>query len=143
MLVRGSSLPQSEENNKYYDIRQTTATNTTVDFDLNPRLITNSMDMTLFITNSANDTVIAIPLSYWAGQAAYLIGDADDNGVVDARDRMLFSRYLAKWDGYDASVINMGAMDINGDGSVTTKDRVILSRYLAKWGREYSSYFDQ
>ena len=58
MLVRGSSLPQSEENNKYYDIRQTTATNTTVDFDLNPRLITNSMDMTLFITNSANDTVI-------------------------------------------------------------------------------------
>ena len=101
------------------------------------------MDMTLFITNSANDMVIAIPLSYWAGQAAYLIGDADDNGAVNAIDRMLFSRFLADWDGYDESVINMGAMDINGDGKKDAKDRVILSRYLAKWGGEFNSYFEQ
>lgn len=60
-------------------------------------------------------------------------GDVNRDGVVDTLDRMNISRYLANWDGYGASSINMSGADINGDGVVDTLDRMILNRYLANW----------
>lgn len=69
-------------------------------------------------------------------------GDADANGVVNARDRMTLTRYLAKWSGYET--IDTEASDVNGDGTVNAKDRMILTRYLAKWqGYEMLPYVEE
>jgi hypothetical protein len=64
----------------------------------------------------------------------------DGSGTVDATDRMILSRYLAKWDGYAAKIKSMDAADIDRNGLVEAKDRMILARYLAKWDG-YSQYF--
>ncbi len=62
-----------------------------------------------------------------------LLGDVDGNGTVNTRDRILLTRYLAGWEGYDEEDINLLAADVNQDGTVNTKDRIILTRYLANW----------
>jgi len=53
------------------------------------------------------------------------------DGQVNPQDRMLLTRYLARWNGYDA--IDLKASDVNMDGKVNPEDRMILTRYLAKW----------
>lgn len=60
-----------------------------------------------------------------------IYGDFDGNGTVNTKDRIQFSRYLAKWMGYKPA--NEKVLDLNEDGNVNTKDRIILSRHLAKW----------
>ena len=62
-----------------------------------------------------------------------LYGDVNHDGKVNTLDRMVLTRYLAKWDAYPESSIDMKAADVNNDGRVNTLDRVILTRYLAKW----------
>jgi hypothetical protein len=62
-----------------------------------------------------------------------LIGDVNSDGKVNTQDRMILTRYLAKWSGYSEEDINMAAADVNCDGKVNTQDRMILTRYLAKW----------
>ena len=69
-----------------------------------------------------------------------IVGDVNQDGTVDATDRMILSRYLAKWDGYAAKIKSMDAADIDRNGLVEAKDRMILARYLAKWDG-YSQYF--
>ena len=69
-----------------------------------------------------------------------LRGDVNEDGTVDATDRMILARYLAKWDGYEAKIKSMDAADIDRDGNVNAKDRMILARYLAKW-TGYDQYF--
>ena len=71
----------------------------------------------------------------------YLVGDVDNDGKVTQKDRIMLSRYLAKWSGYK-TLPNVDAADVDKDGKVTSKDRIVLSRYLAKWGSEYSKYFE-
>lgn len=75
-------------------------------------------------------------------QPVYEKGDADGDGKVGTRDRILLSRYLAGWTGVAEIIKDMDALDINRDGKVNAKDRVILSRYLANWGAEYDKYFE-
>ena len=65
--------------------------------------------------------------------AIWLYGDATSDGVVDTLDRMAVSRYLANWEDYSESFINLVVADVNGDGVVDTLDRMILNRYLANW----------
>lgn len=72
---------------------------------------------------------------------SYKIGDVNGDGSVNTADRMILSRYIAKWDGYEEQIVDMRAADINGDGNVNTADRMILGRYLAKWDG-YESYFE-
>ena len=72
---------------------------------------------------------------------AYKIGDVNDDGKVNAQDRLILSRYIAKWDGYEERIVDMRAADVNCDGKVNAQDRLILSRYIAKWDG-YSSYFE-
>ncbi len=62
-----------------------------------------------------------------------LFGDVNDDGKVNTKDRILLTRYLAGWEGYDAEDVNLLAADVNQDGAVNTKDRIILTRYLANW----------
>lgn len=71
----------------------------------------------------------------------YMIGDLDGNGRVNAQDRLILNRYIAKWDGYAEMIVDMRAADIDGNGKVNAQDRLILSRYIAKWDG-YSSYFE-
>ena len=63
-----------------------------------------------------------------------LIGDVNNDGNVNTLDRVILTRYIAKWAEYPAESINMVAADVNCDGSVNTLDRVILTRYIAHWG---------
>jgi len=62
-----------------------------------------------------------------------LYGDVNGDGTVNNKDRLVLTRYLAKWTDYPAEVINMAAADVNADGTVNNKDRLILTRHLAKW----------
>lgn len=58
-------------------------------------------------------------------------GDVNGDGEIKAKDRMMLTRYLAKWLSYEN--INMTSADVNKDGEVNAKDRMILTRHLAKW----------
>ena len=69
-------------------------------------------------------------------------GDANGDNNVNMQDRIVLSRYLAKWPGYSQWSAFEGEMDVNGDNKVNAKDRMILSRYLANWGAPYNSYFE-
>ena len=60
-----------------------------------------------------------------------LYGDVNDDGEVNTPDRMILSRHLANWPGYET--INTEAADLNQDGEVDTLDRMILARHLANW----------
>ena len=62
-----------------------------------------------------------------------LLGDLNGDGMVGLGDKVLFSRYLANWTGYDESIINKEAADINGDGNIKYNDAAVLYRHLAKW----------
>ncbi len=72
---------------------------------------------------------------------AVMIGDVNADGKVNATDRRILARYLAKWSGYEEQIASWEAADINKDGKVNANDRRILARYLAKWGGEYDGYF--
>ena len=63
----------------------------------------------------------------------YIIGDVNGDGVVNARDRLDLSRWLAKWPEAIEKGINELAADVNGDGKVNNLDRVVLSRHVAHW----------
>ena len=72
---------------------------------------------------------------------AVMVGDVNADGKVNATDRRILARYLAKWTGYEGQITSWEAADINKDGKVNATDRRILARYLAKWGGEYDGYF--
>ncbi len=62
-----------------------------------------------------------------------IIGDVNGDGNVNNYDRLLLSRWLAKWpEAVEQGIIEVAA-DVNCDGKVNNLDRVILSRHLAHW----------
>ena len=63
----------------------------------------------------------------------YIVGDVNNDGVVNARDRLDLSRWIAKWPEAVEKGINELAADVNGDGRVNAQDRLILARHLAHW----------
>ena len=67
-----------------------------------------------------------------------LIGDVNGDGTVNALDRLLLTRWLAKWPEALAAGINEAAADVNCDGKVNSLDRLILTRHLAHW-EEYAT----
>ena len=62
-----------------------------------------------------------------------IYGDVNGDGKVNNLDRLVLSRWLAKWSEYIENGIDERAADVNCDGKVNSKDRLILARYLAKW----------
>ncbi len=68
-------------------------------------------------------------------------GDANGDGEINAKDRMMLTRHLAKWTGYES--VDMTAADVNNDGDVNAKDRMILTRHLAKWQGYETLPFDK
>ena len=62
-----------------------------------------------------------------------LYGDVNGDDKITALDNAYLARYLAKWTGYDDTMINTDAADVNGDNKITALDNAVLARYLAKW----------
>ena len=60
-------------------------------------------------------------------------GDANGDGVVNGVDLANVQRYVAEWDGYDETTLDLEALDLDGDGQVTARDAAILARHLAEW----------
>ena len=59
-------------------------------------------------------------------------GYSDGNGVQAPQDLIIFSRYLANWNGYD-NILYGANSDLDGDYKLTSVDLVILARSLANW----------
>ncbi len=57
-----------------------------------------------------------------------LLGDVNDDGVVDSRDLVRLRRYFAK----DGSVINALNSDVNEDGVVDSRDMTRLTKFFAQ-----------
>lgn len=87
-----------------------------------------------FYTEHFSDYVVASPRKS-------VLGDVNNDNEVNAKDRMMLTRYLAKWTGYEN--IDMTAADVNNDGEVNAKDRMILTRHLAKWQGYETLPFDK
>ncbi len=59
----------------------------------------------------------------------YLVGDVNDDDIINGKDVTLLLRHLADWD----VKINTKAADINADGDVNGQDVTHLMQYLAGW----------
>ena len=87
-----------------------------------------------FYTEHFSDYVVASPRKS-------ALGDINNDSEVNAKDRMMLTRHLAKWTGYEN--IDMTAADVNNDGDVNAKDRMVLTRHLAKWQGYETLPFDK
>ncbi|MBQ2679647.1 MAG: leucine-rich repeat protein, partial [Firmicutes bacterium] len=97
-------------------------------------------DVKLYVVDDNDRKVAEVQEDGTEVEIACMIGDINDDGDVTQTDKLILSRYLAKWDGYASKILNWDAADINGDSDVTQTDKLILSRYLAKWDG-YDKYF--
>ena len=79
--------------------------------------------------NMLNEDLEAVNLEIESGSITVinLIGDVNDDGVVDVADVIVLRRYLAG--GYDVE-IDEDAADMDEDGNITVADLVLLRRYL-------------
>ena len=86
--------------------------------------------MTLVFTAS-DGTLTSEPytLILTVTEATAVIGDIDNNGVVNLKDATRLMKYLADWE----VEVNLAAADTNGDGEVNLKDATHLMKYLADW----------
>ena len=66
-------------------------------------------------------------------EVLYLIGDVNNDDVVNGADAGLLSRYASGWSGYYDKIKNMVAADINNDDKVNGADAGILARYTSDW----------
>ena len=57
-----------------------------------------------------------------------VIGDVNDDGIVQEKDVILLARYVALWDNIS---INQKNADINGDGKINEADVLLLARKVA------------
>ena len=87
-----------------------------------------------FYTEHFSDYVVASPRKS-------VLGDINNDNEVNAKDRMMLTRHLAKWTGYEN--IDMTAADVNYDGEVNAKDRIVLKRHFAKWQGYVTLPFDK
>lgn len=112
--------------------------------------ITNSSNYGLtvksgsFIACYNGDKAMTDPYACRVKTGDVMKGDINGDGYVDAGDRIILVRYLAKWPAYKNQIVegenSFLAADINDDGYVDAGDRIILIRYLAKW-HQYDHYF--
>ena len=65
----------------------------------------------------------------------FIYGDANADGVVNAKDLLLLRQYVANYDysaGTSTIEVKAGA-DANGDGTVNAKDLLLLRQYVANY----------
>ena len=61
-------------------------------------------------------------------EPAGLLGDVNDDGVVDTKDVVRLRKYFAD---PESTTINFANADVNCDGEVDTKDMVRMRKYFA------------
>ena len=119
-------IPCDNENAKVYRIEDDgTATDMNAVYN-NGYMVFTTDHFSLYVLVIPNDNVF---------------GDVNGDDEVNAKDRMMLTRYLANWSGYEN--IDMTAADVNNDSEVNAKDRMILTRHLAKWQGYETLPFDK
>ncbi len=116
----------------------------TLVFDIKEEAVMGNYSITVTKGQAANSALELFETSCTDGTVRFdakLIGDINDDGEVTPADRMMLSRFIADWDGYDTTTCNIHAADINGDGEVDVIDRMILARFVADW-EDYKVYFE-
>ena len=113
-LVEGTGLPTKSDQIFYIDQKS----GSTVSFTVYPKDITKDMTMTLYIT-SDNDAEKKISMKY---KAAYMPGDLNDDGAVNAKDVLLIRKYIKDSDANPLTAAQIVRADINHDGYVNAKD---------------------
>jgi len=133
ILVDGSGLPTVDS--EIYYINQETATGSSVNFNVYPKLPAETTDMTLYISSSDTSfDLVSIPMSYAVNAAvagdepSYRLGDTNGDGDISVKDVVPIRRHIAG--GYTVEM-NEAAADVNGDGSISVKDVVPIRRYIA------------
>ena len=84
------------------------------------------------ITNQALDDVMVNVVNGSVKVSNVMKGDIYQDGIVNTKDGVILSQYLAKWN-VNFTDKQMKAADVYEDGIVNTKDGVKLSQVLAKW----------
>ena len=59
----------------------------------------------------------------------YVVGDANNDGIVNNRDAARILQYVAGWD----VEINLEAANVNGDTAVNNRDAARILQYVAGW----------
>ena len=133
ILVDGSGLPTADT--EIYYINQETATGSSVNFNVYPKLPAETTDMTLYISSSeAGSDLVVAPMNYAVnatvtGDApSYRVGDTNGDGDISVKDVVPIRRHIAG--GYTVEM-NEAAADVNGDGSISVKDVVPIRRFIA------------
>ena len=67
-------------------------------------------------------------ITFSEGEATELLGDVDNNGVVNINDATLLQRYLAEY----TVTLNLKLADTNRDGKVNIRDITEIQRYVAQ-----------
>ncbi len=67
-------------------------------------------------------------ITFSEGEATELLGDVDNNGVVNINDATLLQRYLAEY----TVTLNLKLADTNRDGKVDIRDITEIQRYVAQ-----------
>ena len=132
LVKKGANLSSLSDSDIYY-IDQKTASGTSVSFTVYPTLPeSGNIDFDLYITTNAGGgaTVASGTLSYGEEGSGGILGDVNNDGSVNAKDRAYLARAVALWEGY---TVDVKTADLNNDGVVNAKDRAILARHVAKW----------
>lgn len=85
------------------------------------------------VCNAAAENVAFAIESGYVDVSDKKTGDVSGDGTVNGYDRLLLTRWLAKWREVLDGGIDETAADINCDGKINGLDRLILTRYLAHW----------
>lgn len=131
ILVDGSGLPTKDT--EIYYINQETAGSTSVDFNVYPKLPTESTDMTLYISSSEESfSLVSVPVSYAANVSieetpSHTPGDVNDDGDIDVADVILIRKYITG--GYEVEIIE-DAADVNNDGDIDVADVILIRKYI-------------
>ena len=110
-------------------------TKNTIDARTDKPKETDLLALDAYLKNPTGDNPYHIKQTVLKTINNYIIGDANNDGKVDTKDRDLISNYL-----YDSKIRLpiLSAADIDEDGEVTKKDLKILEYYLFKRQPFYS-----
>ncbi len=129
-LKSGCLLPWDAEKVNEEDIRDGVIA--TLTFEIAENVQTNEAAyIRVACISASDDDLQPLTISTVAGQLwvlSYMLGDANDDGLVDTTDVVYIRRFIAG--GYGVT-INELAADVNGDGQVDTTDVVYIRRYIA------------
>jgi hypothetical protein len=137
ILVEGSGLPTVADD--IYYINQVAATGENVEFNVYPKTIAETTDMTMYISSNAKDfELVSVPMAYVVGyeevvEPTFTYGDVDDNGKINTRDVTKLAKFVIG--GYGETVNELAA-NVKADTKINTRDVTTLAKFVI------GGYFD-